>query len=168
MGNGAGSLGGGIGAGEDAGAGMEVPAVRESVEGGRGGSWNEEEEARRPLLEELRNEEGRSTAIVEVRAYVVVSRTYRLKGVDRWKGLEVTFHVVNERYQRDGFNSEREVWIIWTRRKVNRLVENESKNWLNQTMELEPRRYSAPLAPHHVDQSWQAKVLVMNLIQGRN
>ncbi len=45
-GNGARSLGGGIGAGEEAGVEMGVPAVRESVEGGRGGSWIEEEEAR--------------------------------------------------------------------------------------------------------------------------
>ncbi len=65
MGNGAVSLGGGTGAGEGAGVGMEVPAVRESVDGGRGGSWNEEEEASCPLLEELPNEDRRSKAIVK-------------------------------------------------------------------------------------------------------
>lgn len=45
----AGSLGGGIGDGEAAGAGIDVPAVRESVDAGSGGNWKEDDEARRPL-----------------------------------------------------------------------------------------------------------------------
>jgi len=65
LGNGAGSFGGGTGAAEGAGVGMEVPVVRECVDGGSGGSWNEEEEARRPLLIKLPNDGRRSEAIVE-------------------------------------------------------------------------------------------------------
>lgn len=68
----AGSLGGGIGAGKGAGAGMEVPAVSDSVDGGKGGSWNEDEEARRPPWEELAKDARRSEAIVGKSVRIVV------------------------------------------------------------------------------------------------
>ena len=49
-----GSLGGGTGGrGAGEGAGMDVPDVRESVEGGSGGKVYEADDARRPLLEVL-------------------------------------------------------------------------------------------------------------------
>ncbi len=49
-----GSLGGGTGGrGAGAGAGMDVPDVRESVDGGSGGSVYDADDARRPLVEVL-------------------------------------------------------------------------------------------------------------------
>ncbi len=72
-GNGAGSLGGGIGAGEEAGVEMGMPAVRESVEGGRGGSWIEEEEAR-----------GSEVIVEKSVRTTVVSRSFRPERVGRW------------------------------------------------------------------------------------
>ena len=49
-----GSLGGGTGGrGAGAGAGIDVPVVRESVEGGSGGSVYDADDSRRPLLEVL-------------------------------------------------------------------------------------------------------------------
>lgn len=49
-----GSLGGGTGGrGAGAGAGIDVPVVRESVDGGSGGSGYDPDDARPPLLELL-------------------------------------------------------------------------------------------------------------------
>ena len=49
-----GSLGGGTGGrGAGAGAGMDVPVVRDSVEGGSGGNVYDADDGRRPLLEVL-------------------------------------------------------------------------------------------------------------------
>ena len=68
IGMGAKSFGGGRGAGDmDAGgggAGMEVSDASDSVDGGRGGSWNEEEDALRALVREAApKDERRSEAI---------------------------------------------------------------------------------------------------------
>ena len=63
----AGSFGGGSGAGgTDAGGGIEVPETSESVDGGRGGNWNEPDDARRALpIEEAPRDERRSVAMAQ-------------------------------------------------------------------------------------------------------
>lgn len=66
----AGSLGGGSAAeGTVVGGGMEVPDASESVDGGRGGNWNEDEDARRALrpllMEEAPIDERRSVAMAQ-------------------------------------------------------------------------------------------------------
>ena len=63
-----GSLGGGIGGEADAGAGIEVRLESESVDGGRGGRWIDEEDNRRALWMELAPKEDRRSEAIAKRS----------------------------------------------------------------------------------------------------